>query len=217
MVELGAVLVVFGCLGTAYLGALASTEKLREEMGEQSALSAAEQQIRAFALREKRLPCPDVAGTGWEDGSCTAAAPGTRHRVGGLPYNTLQMENPVLQGGGVIRYGVWRHAGSDLGTNQIPATDVDGGPRFLRNLGMAADPVVTPAPTTNQPFVAGLDANGKAVDCSVVANNPAFVLAVAPLRKETPGSQNCFSDETNRGMKAVGRQELLGWIQSRLY
>jgi type II secretory pathway pseudopilin PulG len=214
MVELGVVLVVFGYLGTAYLNALSGTEKLREEMGEASALSAAEQQIRAFALRAKRLPCPDVAGAGWEDASCAGAAPGVGPRVGRLPYNTLQMEEPVLQGGGAIRYGVWREATSDpektsdLGTAVIPSGDVDGGPRFLRYLGVAAG---RPG-GTGQPFVAGPDADGNAVNCSVVANNPAFVLSVGP-----PSPENCFSDEKNRGVRAVGRHELLGWIQSRLY
>jgi type II secretory pathway pseudopilin PulG len=205
MVELGVVLVVFGYLGTAYLNALSGTEKFREEMGEESALNAAEQQIKAFALREKRLPCPDVTGAGWEDASCAGAAPGVGRRVGRLPYNTLQMEEPVLQGGGAIRYGVWREATSDLGTAVIPSGDVDGGPRFLLQPGGAG-----------QPFGAGLDAAGNAVNCSVVANNPAFVLTVAP-REAVPGSANCFSDEKKRGVRAVGRQELLGWIQSRLY
>ena len=204
MVELGVVLMVFGYLGTAYLNALSGTEKLREEMGEASALSAAEQQIRAFALRAKRLPCPDVTGAGWEDSNCAASGA----QVGRLPYNTLQMEEPVLQGGGAIRYGVWREATSDLGTAVIPSGDVDGGPRFLLNLGAAA---ILPG-GTGQPFVAGSDADGNAVNCSVVANNPAFVLSVGP-----PSPANCFSDEKKRGVRAVGRHELLGWIQSRLY
>jgi hypothetical protein len=57
--------------------------------------------------------------------------------------------------------------------------------------------------------------NGQASNAAnqtVVANNPAFVLSVG-----SPSPANCFSDEKKRGVRAVGRHELLGWIQSRLY
>lgn len=77
----------------------------RQGMDGDRLLMLADAQIKEFAARKGRLPCPDTSNTGVEN--CNAAA-GTK---GLLPYRTLGLSTQTyVVGETPLRYGVFRHS-----------------------------------------------------------------------------------------------------------
>ncbi|RYX90362.1 MAG: hypothetical protein EOO28_29675 [Comamonadaceae bacterium] len=213
LVELAIAVLVMGVVGLVSFSLLSGSRRAQDEAAAGNALMVAEQAVRTFVLREKRLPCPDAAGSGYEakdaDGRCPAGVV-----VGGLPFASLQIEKPP--GDGEIRYGVLRGPLADLARPaDLPATlfDSDGSARFLAALFKAQEGT----PGSLQPYVAAIAEADANTDCSGVSSNPAFLLMVS--RTPQPSvNPNCFFDDPSKGDKvlAVGRLELLGWVHPRL-
>lgn len=213
LIEVTFVMMAAGALALVSFAMLSGTKKKQDHMEDGNSLMIAEQAVRTFMLRQKRLPCPDQNGSGYESvdaaGQCPAGLV-----TGYLPFVTLQLEKPVNHG--AIRYGVWRSTGADLASAAAPlsaAASLDSSSQLLDAIAMAASKTSS---LTALPFVAQLNGKNENVDCSASFDNPAFVVAVQAGDASTSGG-NCFADDPASGSRvlAVGRQELLGWAKSR--
>ena len=134
----------------------------------------ARQALRAFALRNQRLPCPDRSsyGDGAREGlggSCPAGA-----QVGWLPYEALGLPRPDR--GQRLRYAVARPAGADLVQPSGSASEdrnYDGGARLRASLTTLA----ARAPGGDLPYLS--DPNPDRESCGRVLSNPAFAVVAA--------------------------------------
>ncbi len=205
LLEAALVLLVAGLLTVSTFEIQATLRKRQQVSDARHLVQAADAAVRAFVLREGRLPCPDIAGSGVE---ATAAGPAAcARRAGSVPFVSLGMELPNLPNGLVLRYGV---AGDLLG-------QVADGPALLGR-ALAASRA---APGLGQVWVGGRGDDGAFSDCGRAAFNPAYVLMWAPV----PGANEpqallslCFSESRDgvRGLVAMERLEFLGWLRSAL-
>ncbi len=176
LIELSVAIAIMGLLTWAVGGAYGNSTR-------QGARDAAVAQgetmrdlIRSFALVNRRLPCPDTSGSGWEN--CAGG------ELGWLPYSTLGLDipSPTTR----AAYGVYRNAAinADLAVVAERTGNAAGTPGYqdIRDLIAGAGFVTAQAPGVGHLYLTGNDGAGGAVDC---ANNkvaiPAFVVAL-PLR-----------------------------------
>lgn len=212
LVEISLAMMAMGALALVAVPMLSGTKKNQDRALAGNSLMLAEQAVRTFILREKRLPCPDPVGGGYEardaDGQCP---PGLA--TGFLPYAALQLDKPAIDG--VVRYGVWRGAGADL-ANRAASTVADGASDGSQQLLDALARALKSPPGTALPYVARLNGQLQHVDCTAASDNPAFVMAVQ-ASASVAGSALCFADDRAAGnqVRWVGRQELLGWAKFR--
>lgn len=172
LVELATVLGILGVLTLTTHSAVESMQQSRLHNASQAHAETARQALRAYVLRNKRLPCPDTSAEGDRGraaASCGAAA-------GWLPYETLGLETPERSRR--IRYGVHRSATIDL---VEPAPSSVDEPDFEGRSGMAAllAALAVAAPTGGAPYYAAEFIDGGATCNGARPVNPAFVL-VAP-------------------------------------
>ncbi|MCL7715155.1 prepilin-type N-terminal cleavage/methylation domain-containing protein [Stenotrophomonas mori] len=194
LLELAVVVAVLGVLAVSALSAFDNLGQARQHTAARAHAEAARQALHAFALRNKRLPCPDGSATGdygreAAGGTCAAGA-----NVGWLPYESLGLATPVR--GERLRYGVHRGTGADLVAPPRASADqpdLEGSGGFAAALARAA----TAAPSTTQPHYR----MGGSPDCSATATgsvvNPAFVL-VAPVSARDGDSAGGFDGSANR-------------------
>lgn len=137
LVELAVAVAALGVLtwavASSYAGAADGMRARAQAEGEQ--LRAA---VRAFALTQRRLPCPDADGDGWEDIDASGTCPaGTEPlQVGWFPYRSLGRDLP--QAPMQALYGVYRNpaADADLAVLAERSGDApgDAGYRDVRDL-----------------------------------------------------------------------------------
>lgn len=101
LVELSVVLAVGAVAGLAAWQLLPVSKDVADGEPVQQQLSMAQASLEGFLLRNHRLPCPDIQGSGQE--SCTDAA-GAPASAGRLPWRALGLP----QGYSNLRYGVYR-------------------------------------------------------------------------------------------------------------
>ena len=121
-------------------------------------LLLADAQVKEFAARNGRLPCPDTDSDGGEN--CTASA----SSKGVLPYRTLGLSTQTyVVGETPLRYGVYRKASTDL------ASDADLAVRQLRFTPQNSDgkgyPETSAAQANSADFCHAL-ANARSADFS---------------------------------------------------
>ena len=215
LLEVALVTAVVGVLAVVSFSVLSATRKSQDQAVAGNSLMITEQAIRTFMLREKRLPCPDLAGNGFEAKDAVGQCPAGL-TTGYVPFESLQLEKPPVNGS--IRYGVWRGPTADL-TRPSAATSspsyrgLEGQSLLLYALVDALKATLD----TDKPYIAQLNALNEHTNCAAPSDNPAFLLAVdAPTQRESPS--RCFADDPATGNKvlAVSRQELLGWARARL-
>lgn len=110
LLELLAVLALLTGLVSALLYKTLDVSVQVAQQNTESALAAADEQLRQFAAWNGRLPCPDITGNGIED--CSGEA-----QKGNLPYRTLGLAAVGYavgeQGGRALRYGIYRNPGEN--------------------------------------------------------------------------------------------------------
>lgn len=198
LLELGVVLLVVGVLTVATFEVQSALRKRQQNTDAKSLLLTIDANLRAFVIREHRLPCPAVGISDVEARSAMSCTAG----VGGVPFITLGMDVPRKQDV-VYRYGL---------AEQLTV----GGPGFLNRAEAAAQ---TP-PSIAQPYVARRDDEQFLGRCGAALLNPAYALMWMPL----PGPEAptvpplCFRESSDRsmGLLAVSGQEFLGWLQANL-
>lgn len=182
MVELAVAIAVVAFITWAVSAAYGNTGHTRDRARAQALGEMLRENLRAYALANARLPCPDVAATGWEGDATGACAAGAV--VGWFPYRSVGLEVP--SDGFRALYAVYRHAvapdtaDADLAVRKERTNDLAGSGTFqdvhdfIQGLRNAAAETATP--------VAARAITTGAADCTAgPRSNPAFWL-VLPLQ-----------------------------------
>lgn len=183
LLELSVVVSVLGVLSVMSGGLMSDLNRDRVHTQAQADAQLARAALRAYALREKRLPCPDLEGHG-RAGDSSGACPSDA-QTGWLPYETLNLAGPAPDDDLSTRmaYGVFRSTATDADLVEPKAADslefnADGKPDLLaaldwlarRNLG---------SPSKTNPYITGDGAQYGVADCSNnIIDNPAFIVIV---------------------------------------
>lgn len=198
LVELAVVLSIIGLLSVAVSASYTDIAQQSAMTAAKADAEAARQAVRAFALRNKRLPCPDLSDEGDASreglaGSCPADA-----QVGWLPYESLGLTRPDRDLR--LRYAVSRNPTADL---VAPATtgsvDLDGTARFRAALAAAA----RLPEGTDRPFLTGVGTSGSPEDCAIVQSNPAFALIAPVSDRDGDGPTPVGFDGVNEAMASA--------------
>jgi len=171
-VEMAVVLVVGGLLSWAAFSAYDTVLDAKDRRQAQDMARQAQSQLRAFAVRHGRLPCPDasVAGTGQE--SLAGGVCGTGNLIGWFPYVSVGADLPVAEYR--ARYAVYRApnasaaADADLALNLERSGDAPGhvNHRDVSDLIVALNNVAGLALATDKPYLTGDGGVAGAVDCA---------------------------------------------------
>lgn len=234
LVELAVVVSIIGLLSVVVSAGYTDVAGQSAASIAKADAEAARQAIRAFALRNKRLPCPDLSAAGdvareGLAGTCPVGA-----QVGWLPYESLGLTRPDRDER--LRYAVGR-AGVDLVVPPAAATvldDFDGATRFRSALAAAA----RLPESASRPFLTGPGTTASPENCGVVQSNPAFVLIAPVTDRDATGpapfgfdgvnvamaasNQNCIAAPSRRAdaryddvVVAESASALLGWLAAR--
>ncbi|HVI26106.1 MAG TPA: prepilin-type N-terminal cleavage/methylation domain-containing protein [Xanthomonadaceae bacterium] len=199
ILELAIAVSIVGLLGAIVSSAYFRLADVRARAAAQAQAEQARQAVRLFALRNRRLPCPDLSagGNGAREGIGGSCATGAQ--VGWLPYESLGLARP--EPGARLRYAVSRAAGADLvapaAATDIGEPDFDGDARLRAALALSAN---LPA-STARPFVTGRGTPADPASCTRVVANPAFAI-VAPVRDRD--ADGTGFDGQNLQMAATG-------------
>jgi prepilin-type N-terminal cleavage/methylation domain len=186
LLELALVLVVIGVLSLLANFAFSGADDVRQQQQARAEAEAVREALRYYLLANKRLPCPDTSGDGYEnrgtDGRCA-----TNTEISFVPYYTLNLtpsdENRMT-------YGVYRTASpNDITFLEERTGDQEGEPDY-RNLGDAITALMA-IPTTvsnTHIFVAGVNADGSSNCGTGVSTHPAFVLIVPNTDRDQDSS-----------------------------
>ena len=192
LIELAIVLAALALVSWSVSSAYDNTGPLRDRAIAAQTGEALREQVRAFALRNARLPCPDIAGLGAEDadanGVCTNA-----NASGWFPYQAVGLDLPAPK----MRasYAVHRApaADADLAVRTERTGDAPSSPSYRD----VRDLIVGLRNAAGQPSAAGdvrvtgdAQASGD-IDCqNNIRSMPAFFL-VLPL-SDRDGDGNRF-------------------------
>lgn len=205
LLEIGIAMLVLCVLASTSFSALQSADTHRKRQTTELQLERIKKSVLAFVLVNRRLPCPDLMGTGLEGNGSTACPPGAT--VGGVPFRTLGIELPPLATDQSLRYGVFRRfPDADLGNPPAGAAGI-GAAAALR-LASAAALVGSVAA---QPGVPAMDSTGHAVDCAASLDAPAFVISWGSASEV--GAGLCFPVPYRDpgALAMVSRTEFSGW------
>lgn len=208
LLELSVVVGIIGLLSAVGVGAFELFGQSRDHARAQAELGEGRNALRAFMVRNKRLPCPDnsdAAGSshlGRETPGCPAGL-----RVGWLPYESLGLTLPPLEQR--LRYAVYRKGGIDLtepvstAAKFVEFADQDGAAGLLATLSAVMDQTAsTSQPYYKAPHGSAFYPADSTASCDDAGDtvNPAFAL-VAPGRdmdRDDAGKQPRF-DTVNNG------------------
>ena len=205
LLELSLVLLIVGILTVSTFQVQSAMRKRQQTTDAKSLVSSIDAALRAFVIREHRLPCPAATGGLVEVGGGSATGPDCASRVGEVPFATLNMEPPRLAQDRVLRYGV------------APGLARSDGLGLLNSAEAASLRPIT----TGVPYVAGRDAQKLFGECDQAALNPAYALMWMPA----PGTAGapavpdlCFREiaDQSMGFLAIGSEEFFGWLQANL-
>jgi prepilin-type N-terminal cleavage/methylation domain-containing protein len=201
LLELAVSVTVIGVLGMLATSGYADFAQVRARARAQAEAEVALQAVRTFALKNKRLPCPDLSANGdgareGAAGTCPAGA-----QVGWLPYETLGLTRPDRSMR--MRYAVSRGGGADLVAPAGGASDgldLDGNGRLRATLGAAAR---LPA-GSDRPYLTGRGSPAEPESCGSVRANPAFALVAPVSDRDDAGGLQAGFDGVNLQMAASG-------------
>lgn len=244
VLEMATVLAIVGLLAWSGLTVLEGGQARQDR---EQALQQAEiwrDRLRTFALNNRRLPCPDQTGQGWEGdaaGACGTAA------TGWLPYRALGLDLPAegLRAG----YAVFRAANvaqpaldADLAVQRERTGDAPGSlahqdvfdlVRGLNN-ATAAAAAAAGGVVTAQPHLTGNGGQAGPIDCAgQPRDNPAFRIVVPLKDRDGDGSRfdgghtlvGLCSEAPAAALRhhqddvvlAEGFGALAGWLQARAW
>lgn len=212
LVELSVVLVILALLSGAGSRTYELVSQARAQTANSSRLIEANQAIRSYVARHKRLPCPDsrsnaqiAAGT-----PLPAACPVALTR-GWFPYHAVGMEMP--REGIRLFYGVQRTTAADLvQPKEIVSGEfasLDGASALIESLKLLAKASPSTAlPYYKHPAPLAPDSSATAViDCGTAGEtiNPAYVIIAPAKDLDRIGTIHPeFDDENSRFVSQQG-------------
>lgn len=203
LVEVAVVAGVLGLLAMTMTSAFEGIQQTRVQNAARADAESAYQALRAFALRNKRLPCPDGStygdrGREADGGTCPAGLD-----KGWLPYEALGLQVPVRSAR--LRYGVHRSSGADLVApvpGAIDSADLEGSAGLATALA-ALGTLNTSAPSSAHPYFATSVATETSATCTGSGLvNPAFVLVAPASDLDGSGDPHAGFDGPNRDFAA---------------
>lgn len=244
VLEMATVLAVVGLLAWGGLTVLESGQARQDRDQALQQAEAWRDRLRTFALNNRRLPCPDLTGQGWEGdaaGSCGAAV------TGWLPYRALGVDLPAE--GLRAAYAVFRapntavsEQDADLAVQRERTGDAQGSIAYqdvfdlVRGLNNAtALAAAQPSGVlTSQPYLTGNGGQAGPIDCAgQPRDNFAFRLLLPLKDRDGDGSrfdgghalQRLCSEAPDAAMLndqddvvlAEGFLALAGWLQARAW
>jgi type II secretory pathway pseudopilin PulG len=224
LLELAIVLSVLGVITLMTTWAFSGIDQKNTKAQSEAETEVAREAIRAFLLANKRLPCPDTNGDGYEN--CSVGGP----ESGYLPYLSLGLAENVSKR---MRYSVYRNSGiNDITWLEERTGDAEGAPDYLGygdTLAALAGIKAVPIDTTHI-HVAGVDAAGNSI-CNA-GTHPAFALIVPNEDKEANGTLfdglnasggNCIASPRQPGawnyddfVLEESSTALMGWVTQHL-
>jgi len=201
LVELAVVISIVGLLSVTVSAGYTDFSQVRAAASAKADAEAGRQAVRAFVLRNKRLPCPDLSAQGDAAREGTAGSCPVGAQVGWLPYESLGLTRPDR--GARMRYAVSRSAAADLVAPAAAASglDLDGTARMRAALVAAAR-----LPNgSDRPFLTGPGSPGAPENCAAVQSNPAFALVAPVSDRDNAGGAAAGFDGVNLAMAASNR------------
>lgn len=196
MIELSVALVVAGLLSWASFSAYETVSQQQQIERGRAQAQQLQSILRAFALRNGRLPCPDTnaVATGYE--SLTAGACSSGSQLGWFPYVSVGLEIPTQELR--ARYAVFRAANADvlqdadLAVSKERTGDSVGEANYRDVTDLIAALVNASALTlsTARAYLTGDGGAAGAIDCASNAVMPAAYWVVVPLQdRDNDGSR----------------------------
>jgi prepilin-type N-terminal cleavage/methylation domain-containing protein len=185
LIEMAVVLVVLGLITWTVSSAYDNTGPVRDRAIAVQTGEALREALRAFALQNGRLPCPDTIGNGDENltpaGVCAEVA-----AAGWLPYHALGLDIP--QASMRASYAVHRNPSApggdaDLAVRTERTGDLPGAPdyRNVRDLIAGLRNATGEPANADMASITGDGAASGAINCATnVRSEPAFFL-IFPL------------------------------------
>jgi prepilin-type N-terminal cleavage/methylation domain-containing protein len=213
LIELALVILVIGVIVSAAQSFYRDSIKTSEYAKINSHLEGINQAIITFAMENKRLPCADTDGNGYESsGSPPVCRAGVLDQTGAVPYKTLGMNQMadtqtqlVLSN---IIYGVYRNANStlisdaDLAQNIDRTGDLPGSQYYQNNFDLikGLTNAETAIKSNSYIYTTGIGTNE---NCSTFnQTNLAYVLVSAGI-EDQDNDGNVF-DGVNKNLKLNG-------------
>lgn len=212
LIELAIVLVVIGIIISAVQSFYRDSIKTAEFVKLQAQLESINQALVTFAIQNKRLPCADTNGNGYEAAGTGTCGTGGMNQTGAVPYKTLgmnQMANTQTQlSKRNIVYGVYRNANAtalndaDLAVIKERTGDLAGSQYYENNFDLIKALTTAQNATTSNSFIytTGVGANE---NCASFNNgNYAFILTSAGI-EDSDNDGNVF-DGVNKNLNLNG-------------
>jgi hypothetical protein len=219
LLEVGLFIVITAVLAGGYLVNMRAVAPNGSKLGA-IVLTNVEQAVKTFVLKQGRLPCPDLTGSGWEgdnQGKCPVG-----RVVGDIPFASLGL-NHVPVSGVHMRLGIWRSNEADLvHPENTSVSSVSNAQSPMQLLKASALESAKDVDTKDQPYIARKDSQGNLTDCSVTPiqstgiSHPAFVVnMIANTSDPDVLNDKCFASLAGikSSVVSVGRLEFLSWLQ----
>ncbi len=213
LIELTVVLVIIGIIIAGVQSFYRDTIKVADFVEINAQLESINQSVVTFALKNKRLPCADTNGNGYEGNATGVVVPScgssANHQTGAVPYKTLGMNQMAdtqsdLKKRNII-YGVYRNATAiaDLairnertGDTNTESQNYENNFDFIKALANA----INTASNSAYVFTTGIDSNE---NCATNINeNHAYILVSAGI-EDSDNNGNVF-DGVNANLNLNG-------------
>lgn len=212
LIEMAIVLVVLGVIASTAQTFYRDTIKTSEFVKIKSQLESINQALISFVIQNKRLPCADTDGNGYEGTGLSICGSATLNQTGAVPYKTLGMNQMAATQTDVskrnIIYGVYRNANAtllqdaDLAVNAERTGDIAGSQYFLNNFDMIKALSNAKNTSVSNSFIY-TTGTGTNENCNTfTANNFAYILASAGL-EDMDNNGNIF-DGVNASLSLAG-------------
>lgn len=199
LLEVAVVLMITGLLSFSLVMSAGNTMGDRDRYRARQIGESLREAVRAFALANARLPCPDTSGSGWEgnaDGVC-----GVSDQAGWFPYKTMGLDLPDARF--LAAYSVYRRSSeiaekdADLVVNKDRTGNSASAPNYqsTANLIVAINNARGDALSQDRTRLTGNDGSEGVVDCQLnIQSHPAFFV-VLPLSSR--GDAKSLFEEPN--------------------
>ncbi len=213
LIELAIVIVIIGIVISTVQVFYRDSINVSKFVKIEAQLESINQSLISFVINNKRLPCADTNGDGYEGNTTVTCGAGTANQTGAVPYKTLgmnQMANTQTQlEKRNIVYGVYRNQNltllddADLATLKERTGDIDLESQYYQNnfdFIKALSNAQNNAVNNGFIYTTGVAAND---DCATFASdNHAYVLVSAGI-EDTDNNGNVF-DGVNDALNLNG-------------
>ena len=209
LIELTVVLVIIGVIIGGVQSFYRGTIEVSDFVKINAQLESVNQSLITFAMKNKRLPCADTNGNGYEGDSSSGCGTGAAYQTGAVPYKTLGMNQMASSQTDLLKkniiYGVYRNStnDADLTRNKERTGDTNTESQYYENnfdFIKALSNAINATTSASYVYITGVNPNE---NCSTnVAKNHAYILASSGL-EDSDNNGNVF-DGVNAALNLNG-------------